>query len=151
MIRFAGVTEPAEIGLRGKYIGKRIGLFAQINELRVGKREDSQCVALHLSGEDHDLFGRSHGQGPQQNPVHDAKNCGVGADAEGQREDHDHRQHGRLPEHPEGVTDVLPERGHGVLLSVGNSHARVHPNRMLAIYMLKSNLRLLLGRFRFAH
>ena len=117
LIRFAGVAESAEIYLGSKHIGKRIGLFAKIAELAVGKREDSQRVALHLAGQHHELFGRLHGQGPQHDAIHEAKDCGVSANAQRQREDHDHGQHGRLREHPEGVTDVLPERGHeGVLL-----------------------------------
>ena len=45
-------------------------------------------------------------QRPQEHGVDHAEDGGVGADAEGERDDGDNAEGGRLDQHPDGVTEI---------------------------------------------
>ena len=55
----------------------------------------------------HQPFGIRIGQRPEQQRVDDAEDCGVGADAQRQRDEGDHRERPCLQHHANGVPNIL--------------------------------------------
>ena len=84
---------------------------AQVDEIAkrdVGLGETGLDVAVP---EHDELVGAVVGQRSEQNRFDHGKECGIGADAEGQREDGSRRE-GRLPpEDPQRLTDVVGSHG----------------------------------------
>ena len=65
--------------------------------------------------EQHEPIGIPERQRAKQDAAHDAEDGGVGADAEGEREDDGEREAGRAPERAQGVAEV-------------GDHASIHPS-----------------------
>jgi hypothetical protein len=61
----------------------------------------------------HKLARVLYWQQPQHNLIDQRENCGVGADAQGQRQERHGGDAGRPPEHPQPVPDISRQRIHG--------------------------------------
>ena len=89
--------------------GERLVQLAELEELR---RRDPELVEAHgreAAGQEHQLLGLRVGQRAQQHAVDDREDRGVGADAQGQREDRDQGEPGRAQQAPGGVADIAQQ------------------------------------------
>src|SRR4029079_7677936 len=87
------------------------------------------CRGIGLSTIDvNELFGALDRQGPKENGVDDAEDGAVDADAEGEGQQGDDRERGRLAQTSRGVADVLHEVVHG--FPVRRSRSGVSPRHV---------------------
>ena len=99
-------------GLRGHEVEDRVVLLP-VEEVQ---RRDAVALALRrLLEHADDALGLVVGQRLQQNPVHEAENGDIGADADGQRQDGDDRKSPAVLQRASGVAQILAE-GHRCLL-----------------------------------
>jgi hypothetical protein len=75
--------------------------------------------------------GALDGQRPDQNGIDDAERGGVGADAEGEREDGDEGEARVLAEPPEGQTEVEQQTVHGGFCSKRSTGVKVFEGKGL--------------------
>ena len=89
---------------------KHVVLRAHVLEIHI--RNAGEIHSFLRLGFEHDdeLIGRGVGQWLEQNGVHDAEDCGVRADAEGEGENRNRGEAGILAHHAERVTRVGDER-----------------------------------------
>ncbi len=92
--------------------GERLVQLAELEELR---RRDPELVEAHgreAAGQEHQLPGLRVRERAQQDAVDDREDRGVGADAQGQREDRDQGEPGGAQQAPGRVADIAQQVVH---------------------------------------
>ena len=89
-------------------------MLLDLREFRERHAYAGGAVLAVQTGDEEELLGTLVGQRLEENGVDDAENCGIRADAEGQREDGYEGEGGIFLQHAEGEFQVLKERGHQV-------------------------------------
>jgi hypothetical protein len=110
------------VEVRGGHAGERTALCAPIEIIRRG---DAALVRVEIErridgADHHEAIGILHGRLAEQHRIHDAKDRGVDADSERERENRDRGKAGIFKQHADRVTNVLPksfERGEGPKLA----------------------------------
>jgi len=63
--------------------------------------------------ENYEVLRIAHGQRAQHDGVDQAEDCGIGSDAEGERNDCEGGKAGTLAQHAQAVADILKQTLHG--------------------------------------
>ena len=92
-----------------------MGLLLDLRELRVRHAYAGGAGLAVQAGDKKELLGILIGKRLEEDGVDDAENGGIGADAEGQREDGYESEAGILLQHAEREFQILKERGHSHL------------------------------------
>ncbi len=88
---------------------ERLAPLAHVGEVAERELRQRGAVLRGLLAERHHAIRLGERQRLEQHGVDDAEDGGVGADAEGEREDGDGAVGGLLTQHPGAVDEVVPE------------------------------------------
>src|SRR5580693_3265204 len=88
---------------------ERMTLVTPVDEILVG---DAGIGKFALFSDQHNAGGIAKGKRAQQNGINDAEDCGVCADAEGEREDGDRREGRTFNQEAESVAKILQQNFH---------------------------------------
>ena len=108
-----GSRQSQTIFLVGGHFLEHLILRAPILKIHVGGAVVKDPLFGQRGVDADQLFRLGKGERPEQHRVNHAENCGVGADAEGEREYGDDGEAGIFPQHARAVADVLKENFDG--------------------------------------
>ena len=74
--------------------------------------EHQRSLIAHIPRDEHEFLGRLHRKRPEKQRIEEAKDCGVGADAQGQGKHGSYRKARILAEPAQTVADVLNQCAH---------------------------------------
>ena len=97
-----------------QHFGQRLGLLLEvlIERIRMHPRAHIAAVVTALLVQHHELVRGADGQLAQQNLVDQREDRGIGADAQGERQDRDNREERASAQTTEGQSEVGEDGGH---------------------------------------
>ena len=117
IVRFAARRQIERFGSPGRNGGKAFLAFANLlphgkSDIRIAALEISRAPVAIRDFYDGELFWVLHRNRAQADGVNQLKNCGVGADSQGQRQDCHKGESRAESKHSEAIAKVPPDCGH---------------------------------------